>query len=74
MAELRHLATQWLSGRSKGRKTAGDLDEQSIRQAIAVDRARMDANGPMANTGFLDAVVDCRMMYFLENGFLLWIR
>jgi hypothetical protein len=34
----------------------------------------MDANGHRANTGFLDAVADSRMMYVAENGFPLWIR
>ena len=31
--------------------------------------ATMDANAHMANTAFLDAVVDCRMTYFSEHGF-----
>jgi acyl-CoA thioester hydrolase len=29
----------------------------------------MDANAHMANTGFLDAAVDCRMTYFMDQGF-----
>jgi hypothetical protein len=29
----------------------------------------MDPNAQPANTGFLDAAIDCRMAYFMEQGF-----
>lgn len=41
----------------------------SFEQRFHVTWAHLDANGHMANTAYLDIVVDVRFMYFASRGF-----
>ena len=41
----------------------------SFERTLHVAWAHLDANGHMANTAYLDIVVDVRFMYFSERGF-----
>ena len=41
----------------------------SFERTLQVAWAHLDANGHMANTAYLDIVVDVRFMYFTERGF-----
>ena len=41
----------------------------SFERAFHVSWAQLDANGHMANTAYLDLVVDVRFMYFASRGF-----
>lgn len=41
----------------------------SFERTLHVAWAHLDANGHMANTAYLDIVVDVRFMYFTERGF-----
>ena len=41
----------------------------SFERTLHVAWAHLDANGHMANTAYLDIVVDVRFMYFSECGF-----
>ena len=41
----------------------------SFERTLQVAWAHLDANGHMANTAYLDIVVDVRFMYFSERGF-----
>jgi acyl-CoA thioester hydrolase len=40
-----------------------------FERTLHVAWAHLDANGHMANTAYLDIVVDVRFMYFAERGF-----
>lgn len=40
-----------------------------FERTLHVAWAHLDANGHMANTAYLDVVVDVRFMYFTERGF-----
>ena len=41
----------------------------AFEQTFHVSWAHLDANGHMANTAYLDIVVDVRFMYFASRGF-----
>ena len=41
----------------------------SFERTLHVAWAHLDANGHMANTAYLDIVVDVRFMFFAERGF-----